>query len=42
MEAEVAIANWQERYNRRQPHSSQNDITPEMAYYPKHTNRNGN
>ena len=32
-EARVVIENWRRRYNERRPHSSQNYITPEMAYF---------
>lgn len=39
MEAKVVIADWRRRYNKLRPHSSQGYITPEMAYFPKHGNR---
>ena len=32
-EARVVIENGRRRYNERRPHSSQNYITPEMAYF---------
>jgi len=32
-EARVVIEQWRRRYNERRPHSSQNYITPEMAYF---------
>ncbi len=32
-EARVIIEKWRRRYNERRPHSSQNYITPEMAYF---------
>ena len=32
-EARVVIAQWCRRYNNHRPHSSQNYITPEMAYF---------
>lgn len=32
-EARVVIEKWRRRYNERRPHSSQNYITPEMAYF---------
>jgi len=32
-EARVIIEKWRCRYNERRPHSSQNYITPEMAYF---------
>lgn len=32
-EARVVIEQWRCRYNERRPHSSQNYITPEMAYF---------
>ena len=32
-EARVVIEKWRCRYNQRRPHSSQNYITPEMAYF---------
>ncbi len=32
-EARVVIETWRRRYNERRPHSSQNYITPEMAYF---------
>ena len=32
-EARVIIEKWRHRYNERRPHSSQNYITPEMAYF---------
>lgn len=32
-EARVVIEKWRQRYNERRPHSSQNYITPEMAYF---------
>jgi len=32
-EARVLIEKWRRRYNERGPHSSQNYITPEMAYF---------
>jgi len=32
-EARVIIERWRQRYNERRPHSSQNYITPEMAYF---------
>ncbi len=32
-EARVIIERWRRRYNERRPHSSQNYITPEMAYF---------
>jgi len=32
-EARVIIEKWRCRYNKRRPHSSQNYITPEMAYF---------
>ncbi len=32
-EANVVIEKWRYRYNERRPHSSQNYITPEMAYF---------
>ncbi len=32
-EARVMIEKWRCRYNERRPHSSQNYITPEMAYF---------
>ncbi len=34
-EARVVIENWRCRYNQRRPHSSQNYITPEMAYFER-------
>jgi len=33
MEAEVIIEQWRQKYNQQRPHSSQNYITPEMAYF---------
>ena len=33
MEARVLIEKWRRRYNRHRPHSSQNYVTPEMAYF---------
>jgi len=39
MEAKVVIANWRRRYNQMRPHSTYGYITPEMAYFPKHANR---
>jgi len=33
MEARVVIERWRRRYNERRPHSSQNYITPAMAYF---------
>lgn len=32
-EARVVIEQWRRRYNERRPHSSQNYITPDMAYF---------
>ena len=32
-EARVVIEKWRRRYNERRPHSSQNYVTPEMAYF---------
>ena len=32
-EARVVIEQWRRRYNDHRPHSSQNYITPEMAYF---------
>lgn len=32
-EARIVIEQWRRRYNERRLHSSQNYITPEMAYY---------
>jgi putative transposase len=32
-EARIVIEKWRRRYNQRRPHSSQNYITPEMAYF---------
>ena len=32
-EAQVVIERWRRRYNERRPHSSQNYITPAMAYF---------
>ena len=32
-EARVIIEKWRGRYNEQRPHSSQNYITPEMAYF---------
>lgn len=32
-EARVVIEQWRRRYNQHRPHSSQNYITPEMAYF---------
>ena len=32
-EARVIIEKWRRRYNERRPHSSQNYITPAMAYF---------
>ncbi len=32
-EARVIIEQWRRRYNERRPHSSQNYVTPEMAYF---------
>lgn len=33
MEARVVIEQWRRQYNRHRPHSTQNYITPEMAYF---------
>ena len=33
MEARVVIERWRRRYNERRPHSSQNYLTPAMAYF---------
>lgn len=33
MEAQVVIEQWRKRYNQERPHSSQDYITPEMAFY---------
>ena len=33
LEAKVVIEQWRRRYNDHRPHSSQNYITPEMAYF---------
>ncbi len=38
-EAKVVIADWRRRYNQLRPHSTYGYITPEMAYFPKHANR---
>ena len=32
-ETRVVIEKWRRRYDKRRPHSSQNYITPEMAYF---------
>ena len=32
-EARVVIEKWRRRYNERRPHSSQNCITPKVAYF---------
>jgi len=32
-EARVVIEQWRKKYNQQRPHSTQNYITPEMAYF---------
>jgi len=39
MEARIIIEQWRKKYNQMRPHSSHGYITPEMAFFPKHANR---
>ncbi len=41
-EARVIIEQWRRRYKQHRPHSSQNYITPEMAYFYRTTFRKPN